>query len=399
MSVRRALMHVFLALCGALVAAVTVFTVSGESRPARTTGTRPELPELDPPIKSERVRQEGDSVVLAWTPGRLPTGARRTVEELNGVHRTTVVKAGLDWILRSRAHDGSVLDPPRPGLRIPFEVAAINPREYARFVPESERDVVASLRPGQALLARTSAELRGADVGTRLRLAQRQLRVSAIVSDITTNGYEALVSLPPPRSWVRVDEFMLASGGPNARPRIDRRLRSLLGPGRQLRTRTAGEQPFLRYGDAVHPQMIIKEQFGEFSARPLPDGTIEVDQRWLSDNIRRAPVPLIGEVTCHRAVIPQLRSALHEIKNKGLGDLVDGYAGCFGPRFISRDPNGRLSHHAWGIAVDLNAASNQFGAEPNMSPRMVAIMESHGFTWGGRWLLPDGMHFEWAEFP
>jgi hypothetical protein len=399
MSLRRVSMHALFALFGALLAAVTVFTVSGQGRPARTTGAGRGLAESDPPIRSQPLRRERDSVVLAWTPGGLPLGARRIVEDLRNVRRATIVKAGLDWIMTSRAHDGSLLDRPRRGFGIPFEVAAIAPREYARFVPESEREVVASLRPGQALLARTSAELRGADVGTRLRLAHSRLRVAAIVSDVTTNGYEALVSLPTPRSWVRVDEFMLASGGPRARARIDRRLRSLLGPGRQLRTRAGGEQPFLRYGDAVHPQMIIKKQFGEFSARPLPYGTIEVDPRWRSDNIRRAWIPLIGDVTCHRAVIPQLRSALHEIKSKGLGDLVDGYAGCFGPRFISRDPNGRLSHHAWGIAVDLNAASNQFGAEPNMSPRMVAIMESHGFTWGGRWLIPDGMHFEWAEFP
>ena len=22
-----------------------------------------------------------------------------------------------------------------------------------------------------------------------------------------------------------------------------------------------------------------------------------------------------------------------------------------------------------------------------------------GFTWGGRWVVPDGMHFEWVRFP
>jgi hypothetical protein len=25
-------------------------------------------------------------------------------------------------------------------------------------------------------------------------------------------------------------------------------------------------------------------------------------------------------------------------------------------------------------------------------------MREHGFTWGGDWLVPDGMHFEWVSF-
>ena len=149
----------------------------------------------------------------------------------------------------------------------------------------------------------------------------------------------------------------------------------------------------------MHPQMTIKQRFGEFAARPRPDGSLEIDPRWRADNIRAHHVPLLGRVTCHRALLPQLRSALTEIRRKGLGHLVEGYGGCYGPRFISRDPNGRLSHHAWGIAVDINPASNPFGAEPNLSGRLVTIMESHGFTWGGRWLIPDGMHFEWSAFP
>jgi hypothetical protein len=25
------------------------------------------------------------------------------------------------------------------------------------------------------------------------------------------------------------------------------------------------------------------------------------------------------------------------------------------------------------------------------------VMEAHGFLWGGRWTVPDGMHFEFVE--
>jgi hypothetical protein len=30
---------------------------------------------------------------------------------------------------------------------------------------------------------------------------------------------------------------------------------------------------------------------------------------------------------------------------------------------------------------------------------LVAIFRRWGFTWGGRWMRPDGMHFEFQCFP
>ena len=58
-----------------------------------------------------------------------------------------------------------------------------------------------------------------------------------------------------------------------------------------------------------------------------------------------------------------------------------------------------ISMHAFGIAVDINAGSNPYGATPRQDPRLVSIMETWGFAWGGNWSVPDGMHFEFSEFP
>ncbi|MGH2726880.1 MAG: M15 family metallopeptidase, partial [Actinomycetota bacterium] len=41
---------------------------------------------------------------------------------------------------------------------------------------------------------------------------------------------------------------------------------------------------------------------------------------------------------------------------------------------------------------------NPYGEKPRQDPRLVALMERWGFTWGGRWLVPDGMHFEFVRF-
>ena len=81
---------------------------------------------------------------------------------------------------------------------------------------------------------------------------------------------------------------------------------------------------------------------------------------------------------------------------RGLGRLVDrgDYAGCYAPRRIPT--SGSLSLHALGLAVDLNASTNGQYSRGDQDPRLVRIMERHGFTWGGRWpTAPDPMHFEW----
>jgi D-alanyl-D-alanine carboxypeptidase len=221
--------------------------------------------------------------------------------------------------------------------------------------------------------------------------------VTGVVSDVAANGYEMLIPAPVPSSWARADRFLLALTRDCSTNRIKRELRF----GRALRIRCGRQQPFLRYGDSVLPQMLIKQSFGEFAARPLPDGTIAVERSWARRNIVTATVPLLPPVTCHRALLPQLRGALRELTARGLGHTVDGaqFAGCYTPRFIDRDPDGRLSHHSWGIAVDLNAGENTFGGDSRQDDELVEVMTSWGFTWGGGWLVPDPMHFEWLRWP
>jgi hypothetical protein len=50
------------------------------------------------------------------------------------------------------------------------------------------------------------------------------------------------------------------------------------------------------------------------------------------------------------------------------------------------------------VAVEVNASANPFGRTSRQDPRIVAIFERWGFTWGGSWLIPDGMHFEFVRF-
>jgi hypothetical protein len=138
---------------------------------------------------------------------------------------------------------------------------------------------------------------------------------------------------------------------------------------------------------------------GSMRFKILKDGFIEPDRAWVERNIVRADVPILGSVTCHRLLIPQLAAALGELERRGFSQYVDpsDYGGCYVPRFIDRDPENPLSMHAFGLAVDLNISSNPLGTKGNMAPEVVETFEKWGFVWGGRWSRPDPMHFEIAR--
>jgi hypothetical protein len=85
---------------------------------------------------------------------------------------------------------------------------------------------------------------------------------------------------------------------------------------------------------------------------------------------------------------------MRHVERAGLASAIHSTAGCFDARTVARSPTNPPSFHAYGAAVDINAAENPLGAEPAMHPGVVAIFEDLGFTWGGDFLVPDGMHFE-----
>jgi hypothetical protein len=140
----------------------------------------------------------------------------------------------------------------------------------------------------------------------------------------------------------------------------------------------------------------VKAAFGEPAARlPYGSGWVRLDPRFVARHIVTRRVPVLGRVTCHEAMIAPLRGALGELAERGLAGLVDpgDFAGCYAPRRIAGV--GKLSLHAWGLAVDLNARANPFRGPSRQDMRLVRAMERHGFTWGGRWpVRRDPMHFE-----
>lgn len=57
-----------------------------------------------------------------------------------------------------------------------------------------------------------------------------------------------------------------------------------------------------------------------------------------------------------------------------------------------------LSLHSWGIAIDLNAASNPLGGASHLSQTFVDCFIKAGFDWGGNFKnRKDPMHFQLAK--
>jgi hypothetical protein len=127
---------------------------------------------------------------------------------------------------------------------------------------------------------------------------------------------------------------------------------------------------------------------------------LNMDPAWYDVHIQTRHVPVFREpVTCNRALFPMLIGALKDVQAAGLATEIHTYSGCYAPRTVARSPIAPPSNHAYGAAIDINAPENPFGRMPTMDPRIVNIFEKWGFVWGGRFLIPDGMHFEYGSPP
>ncbi len=347
---------------------------------------------------------------LAWVPKGLPAGFAEAARDLPETGPVTAVAEDHAWLTRSWDTAGRLVDRTSAPYRIPLDTIAVDPTSFAVFLDPADRHRVDGLRDGLGVLSATSARLRSLGPGATLRFRDGpRVTIAAVLPDRSLGGAELMVSSDTGRSiGVRTDRYLLLRP---ARGHVVRSgtLRTLLRPllpedlGRlgRVQVRTERDTPFLRPGDAVLTTAQMKLAFGEFAARPEPGrrGYLDIDPGWVDEHMATTQVPLLGGVVCHAAVIDALRGAMHELRRRGLGDLVETYDGCFAPRFIGRDPTAMISHHSWGIAVDLNIAGNYYSVTPDQDARLVEVMERWGFGWGGRFIVPDGNHFEYRRPP
>ncbi|HEU0132553.1 MAG TPA: M15 family metallopeptidase [Mycobacteriales bacterium] len=274
-------------------------------------------------------------------------------------------------------------------------IAGVDPSPFRTFAPQGTAEANAvwdAVARGDLVVAHDTAKARHLALGKPVAVGGRRvrsLRLAALaitglpgVAAVVSGPVAAELGLPAPNAAV----LTAGTGDPAA---LASAVRRAVGGGVTIHLLTQPQTPY-----AFLTGSRAAKAFGAFSYRWYDDGTIEPDARWVASNIVSGTVPILGRVTCHRLMLPQLRAALAEVQAAGLGDLVHSYDGCYVPRFIERDPSHPISLHTWGIAIDLDAASNQRGGRGTMDARVVAIFKRWGFRWGGDWSYTDPMHFE-----
>ena len=102
-------------------------------------------------------------------------------------------------------------------------------------------------------------------------------------------------------------------------------------------------------------------------------------------------------IYCNKDMVEPLTKAFKNLIDRKIVGQLKTWDGCFNVR-LKRGAES-LSLHSWGVAVDVNAAWNRFGARPSCSIDFVKCFTDAGFDWGGDWQRPDGMHFELHKLP
>ena len=359
---------------------------SGDAPPAARAAVMPTTtPSVPPPV-----HDPVSSTAIVWGLER-PARAARRLRTHPAVAAATPVGRGAILLRAGIGADGRAVQRVKAGYAIPLDTLAVDPEAYAATLPEAQREPFAKLRPGTAILSTTSAALRGLGVGGSLRLESGRARVVGVVADESLRNAEvALASRDPRVKPLRSTVMVL--------------LREPVSPRELIRRTERGAAARIVDGAGpVGPARAaqLKVMFGEPAVGlPYGDDWIRLDPAFLRRHIVTRRMPILGTVTCHREMIPPLRAALGELARRGLSRVVDpgDYAGCYAPRRIQ--PRGQLSLHAWGVAIDLNAAANPFMGRSRQDRRLVRTMQRHGFTWGGEWpTRPDPMHFELRSLP
>lgn len=344
------------------------------------------------------------SAWLAWVPGGFPTGFAAALDRLDTFSETAIVDGDTLWLTGSRDADGGVVDRPRPPFRIPLDAFAVDPDDYAPFLPEGEGDaILAALRNGKAVLGTTSAEIRRLGPGGELAFGGEEVEIGAVAPDALVGWSEVLVSpTVGARLGIEHERYLLARGDALTFPSFRATIRSLLDDPGNLRLDRPGGTPYVRVASGVNPPVVMKEVFGEFAAAPRTGSPafFTPDPAWYDANIRTRTVPILGPVTCHRKLFPALVGALQELADRGLDHLIHTYSGCFAARTVGRSATAPPSQHAYGAAIDIDAPTNAMGdTTPAMDPRVVEVFERWGFNWGGDFVITDGMHFEYGSPP
>jgi len=312
-------------------------------------------------------------------------------------------ESGMVGLLRAR-RAGVIVHAAPTGYRYPVSIAATS---FRGAIGLYGRPVARALAHDDAVMSRASAEYRGLQVGDVLDLygwnrAVRRVRIGAL-SELIPG--EVLVSEPvAKRLGMRRPSFVVLHGFSSRTAVMDELNERSAVFGRARFVGSWMDDP----ADDTLSSWQLKMVLGEFAIRGTTK--IRVYPSWSSVNLRSVNWKM-GERTvtkvCHRVIADATELAFERINEAGLARYLDAKStqqsgGCYHPRMvraIGSTSGGNLSVHSWGGALDFNVSTNCLGCTPTLNCEIVQIFRELGFAWGGNFLTPDGMHFEWVGEP
>jgi hypothetical protein len=269
--------------------------------------------------------------------------------------------------------------------------------------------VSSAVAAGSIVMGATSASLRGAQAGDVVDLVDvrggiRSFVIGYIATDAEIGGAEFVMSPEQADLLGATVVTRILIFGQFSHDQIDAQLAADgLVDGEGVRINRSWD---LRSPDSTLGTARTKQLLGEFDYRVNSDVSLSLDADWVSTNIIHVNYQSIGvHASCHQAIINDIQAALTEVAAAGLSFAIDlantnTYGGCWNPRYARvSGTTGAVSRHAWGMAIDMNTVANAQGRVPHMDCRVVRIFRKHNFAWGGNFLVPDGMHFEWVGEP
>ena len=296
-----------------------------------------------------------------------------------------------------------------PGWAFPMSITAL-PLEALGGI--MGRTIAAPISQGSIILSQTSAGLRGAMAGDRVALMTSdggsiEFTIGMIAADGDIGGTEILMSTQQAAMLGATIDTRVLIYGRFDRPTLQA---ALANRGVSGNSKVRIRQSW----DAFDPDLTMsmaqtKAALGEFQmdyANLSNLGWTDVDAAWRNEYLpaERENYPAGIRAMCNKVVRADLYAALEEVVNSGLAGGIDSanansYGGCsVGQARLARITQslGSVSRHSWGQPIDVNTVTNCQGCVPQMDCRIVRIFRKHNFAWGGNFLTPDGMHFEWV---
>ncbi|MFN3254977.1 MAG: M15 family metallopeptidase [Ilumatobacter sp.] len=359
--------------------------------------------------QAQRIVAERADVVSVYNSGALsPDVEARALAAAASVGADSTVRHAASIGMTAVTRRGTFVQQAPSGFAYPMGTTVLEPSAIRAFMGDG---VAATLGEQHVVMGAQTAALRGAIAGDTITLQASwggpvDFTIGSVVPDSVTGGTELLLT-PAGAARIglsRASSVMIWNFGD--RVALDQALvdNQLVSTSVRIRRSWEPADP-----DSTLGMGAAKALMGEFAYRVNADGSVSIDSAWTNENLPSGRTLLNGDVPivarCHRAIEPALRAALADVAAAGLAwtiNTVDANraGGCYNPRFNRLAQNssiGFLSRHTWAMAIDTNTIGSCQGcAPPDIDCRTVRIFRKHGFAWGGNFLTPDGMHFEWV---